>query len=74
MVNIFRSFIPDDRLDEETYIIGEVSRGTKVDHFQTVRKTKKGKLVPLSLTVFPVIDEGGNIIGASKNASQLQIL
>jgi PAS domain S-box-containing protein len=63
--------IPDDRLDEETYIIGEVSRGVKVDHFQTIRKTKEGKLVPLSLTVSPVIDEGGNIIGASKIARDI---
>lgn len=46
--------IPDDRLDEETYIIGKVSRGVKVDHFQTIRKTKDGKLVPLSLTVSPL--------------------
>ncbi|SDQ97753.1 PAS domain S-box-containing protein [Chryseobacterium soldanellicola] len=63
--------IPDDRLDEETYIIGEVSRGIKVDHFQTIRKTKDGKLVPLSLTVSPVIDESGNIIGASKIARDI---
>jgi PAS domain S-box-containing protein len=63
--------IPDDRLDEEIYIIGEVSRGAKVDHFQTIRKTKRGKLVPLSLTVSPVIDESGNIIGASKIARDI---
>ncbi|WPO84164.1 PAS domain-containing sensor histidine kinase [Chryseobacterium sp. JJR-5R] len=63
--------IPDDRLDEETYIIGEVSRGVKVDHFQTIRKTKDGKLVPLSLTVSPVINEHGNIIGASKIARDI---
>ncbi|REC42087.1 hybrid sensor histidine kinase/response regulator [Chryseobacterium sp. 5_R23647] len=63
--------IPDDRLDEETYIIGEVSRGVKVDHFQTIRKTKDGKLVPLSLTVSPVIDESGKIIGASKIARDI---
>jgi PAS domain S-box-containing protein len=63
--------IPVDRLDEEAYIIGEVSRGTKVDHFQTIRKTKYGKLVPLSLTVSPVIDESGNIIGASKIARDI---
>lgn len=60
--------IPDERLDEEAYIIGEVSRGSKVDHFQTVRKTKNGKAVPISLTVSPVINENGKIIGASKIA------
>lgn len=63
--------IPDDRLDEETYIIREVSRGIKVDHFQTIRKTKDGKLVPLSLTVSPVMNESGNIIGASKIARDI---
>ncbi len=63
--------IPDDRLDEETYIIGEVSRGVKVDHFQTIRKTKDGKLVPLSLMVSPVINEHGDIIGASKIARDI---
>lgn len=63
--------IPDDRIAEETYIIGEVSKGIKVDHFQTIRKTKDGKFVPLSLTVSPVIDESGKIIGASKIARDI---
>lgn len=63
--------IPDDRVDEESYIIGEVSSGTKVDHFQTIRKTKSGKLVPISLTVSPVINGIGKIIGASKIARDI---
>lgn len=60
--------IPSDRLQEESYIIGEVTKGNKVDHFQTLRKTKDGRLVPISLSVSPVVDEKGNIIGASKIA------
>lgn len=60
--------IPSDRLAEESYIIGEVSKGNKVDHFQTMRRTKDGRLVPISLSVSPVVDDKGNIIGASKIA------
>lgn len=63
--------IPPDRLDEEAYIIGEVSRGVKVNHFQTLRQTKSGKLVPISLSVSPVLDENGKIIGASKIARDI---
>lgn len=63
--------IPEERLAEEAYIIGEVSKGAKVDHFQTVRKTKYGKAVPISLTVSPVISESGEIIGASKIARDI---
>lgn len=63
--------IPPDRLEEETYIIGEVSKGNKVDHFQTLRKTKNGSLVPISLSVSPVMDDQGNIIGASKIARDI---
>lgn len=60
--------IPPDRLDEESYIIGEVSKGNRVDHFQTLRRAKNGGLVPISLSVSPVVNEQGTIIGASKIA------
>lgn len=63
--------IPPERLEEETYIIGEVSKGRKVDHFQTVRMAKDGHMVPISLTVSPILDENGKIIGASKIARDL---
>ncbi len=63
--------IPPERLNEEAYIIGEVSKGNKVDHFQTVRRTKNGGLVPISLSVSPVIDEHGKVIGASKIARDI---
>ena len=63
--------IPPDRLDEEAYIIGEVSRGIRVNHFQTLRRAKSGKLVPISLSVSPVLDENGKIIGASKIARDI---
>jgi PAS domain S-box-containing protein len=60
--------IPADRLPEEDFIISQIRGGNKVDHFDTVRKTKDGHLVQLSLTVSPIIDETGTIIGASKIA------
>ena len=63
--------IPPDRLDEEAYIIGEVRNGNKVDHFQTIRRAKNGNLVPISLSVSPVMDEHGKVIGASKIARDI---
>lgn len=43
--------IPPDRLQEEDYIISQVKSGQKIDHFETVRRAKDGKLVQLSITV-----------------------
>lgn len=63
--------IPDDRLSEEDFIIGQVRSGKKVDHFETIRKRKNGELVPISVTVSPVIDDYGKIIGASKIARDI---
>jgi len=58
--------IPSDRLNEEGEILGRISRGERVDHFETVRQRKDGSLVVVSLTISPVTDDSGNIIGASK--------
>jgi PAS domain S-box-containing protein len=63
--------IPTERLSEEQYIISEVSKGNKVNHFQTVRLARNGKQVPISLSVSPILDEKGNIIGASKIARDI---
>jgi signal transduction histidine kinase len=63
--------IPPERIEEETFIIGEVSRGNKVDHFQTVRIAKDGRMVPISLSVSPILDGNGKIIGASKIARDI---
>jgi PAS domain S-box-containing protein len=60
--------IPADRLDEETGILERIRRGERVDHFETVRQRKDGGLITVSLTVSPVADEDGKIIGASKIA------
>ncbi|MFC4163108.1 PAS domain S-box protein [Epilithonimonas zeae] len=63
--------IPEDRLSEEDYIIGQIKAGKKVDHFETIRKTKNGQNFPISVTVSPVVDKEGNIIGASKIARDI---
>jgi len=60
--------IPPDRADEEARILESVRRGEKIDHYETVRLRKDGSLVEISLTVSPIWDEAGNVIGASKIA------
>jgi len=58
--------IPHDRLQEEEFIISQIRNGQKVDHFTTVRVNKSGQALQLSLTISPVINENGEVIGASK--------
>ncbi len=60
--------IPPDRLGEEPEIISRLRRGERVDHFETVRRRKDGTLIDISLTISPVRDASGNIVGASKVA------
>ena len=60
--------IPEDRLDEEPNILGRIRRGERVDHFETIRRRKDGKLLNISLTISPVKNSEGKIIGASKIA------
>jgi len=63
--------IPPDRLDEEVDIIGRLKQGERVDHFETIRRCKDGTLLDLSLTISPVKDAQGRIIGASKIARDI---
>jgi PAS domain S-box-containing protein len=58
--------IPPDRLSEEEIIIGNIAKGNKIDHFETIRMTKDGTRIPISVTVSPITDSSGLIIGASK--------
>jgi PAS domain S-box-containing protein len=60
--------IPPDRLDEEPKIIEQLKRGERVDHFETVRMRKDGSRFDISLTISPVRDNKGRIVGASKVA------
>lgn len=63
--------IPPDRLDEETHILDRLKRGERVDHFETVRRHKNGQLIDVSLTVSPIKDASGRIVGASKIARDI---
>jgi len=63
--------IPPERLDEESYIIGEIIKGNKIDHFHTVRRAKDGHLIPISVSVSPITDESGKVVGASKIARDI---
>jgi len=58
--------IPADRHAEEDYVLERIRRGQKVDHFETIRQTKDGRLLEISLTVSPILDGFGNVVGASK--------
>ena len=63
--------IPADRLDEEPKIIERLRKGERVDHFETVRKRKDGGLVNISLTISPLKDDRGRVVGASKVARDI---
>ncbi|HEY3823855.1 MAG TPA: PAS domain S-box protein [Bryobacteraceae bacterium] len=63
--------IPFDRLDEEPKILARLRRGERVEHFETVRRRKDGALIDISLTISPVRDSKGGIVGASKIARDI---
>jgi PAS domain S-box-containing protein len=60
-----------DRVQEMSAILERVKSGERVDHYETVRQTKSGRLVNISLTVSPVHDDVGRIVGASKIARDI---
>jgi PAS domain S-box-containing protein len=60
--------IPQDRQDEERTILTRIRRGERIDHFETVRQRKHGSLIAVSLTISPVKNAQGKIVGASKIA------
>lgn len=63
--------IPPSRSKEEEFIISQITQGLNVDHFETTRLTKEGQEIPISLTISPMMDENGNVIGASKIARDI---
>lgn len=65
------TIIPLDRMDEEAMIINNIRNGKKIDHIETVRVAKDGKEVNISLTVSPVRNDKGKVIGASKVARDI---
>ena len=67
-----RLIVPGDRQAEEDHVLAAVGRGETIDHFETVRQRKDGALIPISLTVSPIRDAAGEIVGASKIARDLR--
>ncbi|WP_166436998.1 PAS domain-containing sensor histidine kinase [Niastella caeni] len=63
--------IPSDRLDEETSILKRLEKGERIDHFETKRVTKDGRLLDISLSISPVKNSKGIVIGASKIARDI---
>ena len=63
--------IPPDRLEEETEILSRIRRGQRSDHFETVRLAKDGRRLNLSMTISPIMDASGHVIGASKVARDI---
>lgn len=63
--------VPNDRLDEEPKILDRLKRGERIDHFETKRITKDGRLLDISLSISPVKNSKGVIIGASKIARDI---
>ena len=63
--------IPADRLDEEPTILEKIHRGERIEHFETVRQRKNGSFVDISLTISPIRNSRGKIVGASKIARDI---
>jgi PAS domain S-box-containing protein len=63
-----RRIIPADRQAEEDHVLSMIRSGHRVDHFETIRQRKDGSQFPVSLTISPIVDTAGRIVGASKIA------
>jgi PAS domain S-box-containing protein len=63
--------VPPDRLDEEADILASLRRGERIEHFETVRQRKDGTSLDVSVTISPVKDAQGRVIGASKVARDI---
>jgi PAS domain S-box-containing protein len=66
-----RLIIPPELQAEEDYILNQICRGEKVDHFETIRQTKDGRRLDISLTVSPIRNSLGTVVGASKIARDI---
>src|SRR5579871_6119043 len=63
--------IPEERIDEERFVMDRIRSGLRVESFETVRRRKNGTLVDVSLTVSPIRAASGEIVGASKIARDI---
>jgi PAS domain S-box-containing protein len=65
------TLIPPDRLAEEPEILARIRAGERVEHFDTIRRRKDGSLIDISLTVSPIRNTAGQVVGASKVARDI---
>jgi PAS domain S-box-containing protein len=63
--------IPPDLADEETRILDRIRQGERIEHYDTTRRRKDGKLISISLTISPIRNERGEVVGASKIARDI---
>ena len=63
--------IPDDKLDEERRLRGDIAQGKQIQHYETVRQDKDGNLIEVSLSISPVRDASGRIVGAARIARNI---
>src|SRR5437870_2635611 len=67
------TLIPPERHDEERLILERLRRGERIEHYETVRVAKSGRAVDISLTISPIRNSSGRIIGASKVARDITL-
>lgn len=65
------TLIPEDLQHEEPVILQQLRNGQKIDHYETIRRTADGKLIYVSLTISPIRDKEGNVVGVSKIARDI---
>jgi PAS domain S-box-containing protein len=63
--------IPPSLIAEEEYVLSRVRKGLSVEHFETIRQDKFGRSIDISLTVSPIFDASGRVVGASKIARDI---
>lgn len=66
-----RILIPENRRNDEELLLNKIRKGKGIDHFETIRKHKNGQEIPISLTISPIKDGKGEIVGASKVARDI---
>jgi PAS domain S-box-containing protein len=66
-----RRLIPEDRQMEEDETLAKIRRGERIEHFETIRRRKDGSLVNIALTISPIRDGDGTVVGASKIARDI---
>ena len=65
--------MPPDRPDEEPSILARLRKGQRIEHYETVRRRKTGELIDISLSVSPLADPTGKVVGASKIARDITV-